>query len=120
MNGSGTKGQGIGEEAKKKILEQGPEKVQQILAEMFGGENKNPRDILFRMTKKAKEEASRLIYDEVPMENGEEQVLAFTAEAESVTIFRLENSFNYAGYGVFSGRMRYMAEEQRLEKLQNV
>lgn len=36
------------------------------------------------------EEASRLIYSEVPVEKGEEQVLVFTAEAESVTIFRME------------------------------
>ena len=36
------------------------------------------------------DEASRLIYNEIPVEKGEEQVQAFTAEAESVTIFRLE------------------------------
>lgn len=57
MNGPGTKGHGMDEDAKKKMLELGPEKVQEMLAEMIGGENKNPRDILFQLTKKAKAEA---------------------------------------------------------------
>lgn len=60
MNGPGTKGGGMDEEMRKKMLEMGPEKCKEIMSQMFGGENKNPRDILAQMTKKAKEEAGEL------------------------------------------------------------
>ena len=60
MNGPGTKGSGMDEETIKKMLELGPEKVKEIMAQMLWGENKNPRDILSRLTKKAKDEAGEL------------------------------------------------------------
>lgn len=54
-NGPGTKGKMVDEETMT------PEQKQEIMSQfMAHRENKNPRDILFRMTQKAKEEAGEL------------------------------------------------------------
>ena len=61
MNGPGTKGKTVDEETMKMLAGMSPEQLQEMMAKfMAPKENKNPRDILFQMTKKAKEEAGEL------------------------------------------------------------
>lgn len=61
MNGPGTKGKTFDEELMKKVATMSQEEIQKLMAQMMAPrENKNPRDILFQMTKKAKEEAGDL------------------------------------------------------------
>ncbi len=61
MNGPGTKGKMFDEETMKMFANMTPEQMQEMMAQfMAPKENKNPRDILFQMTKKAKEEAGEL------------------------------------------------------------
>ncbi len=61
MNGPGTKGKMVDEETMKLLTNMTPEQMQEMMAQfMAPKENKNPRDILFRMTQKAKEEAGDL------------------------------------------------------------
>ena len=61
MNGPGTKGKTFDEELMKKVAAMSQEEIQKLMAQMMAPrENKNPRDILFQMTKKAKEEAGDL------------------------------------------------------------
>lgn len=58
MNGPGTKGKMFDEETRNMLQAMPPEKLQEIVAQMFARpDNKNPRDILAQMTKKAKEES---------------------------------------------------------------
>jgi xylan 1,4-beta-xylosidase len=58
MNGPGKKGEMVGEEMKEKILAMPEEERKKMIAKFLQkGENKNPRDVLRRMTEKAKEEA---------------------------------------------------------------
>ncbi len=54
MNGPGFKGDGMDPE---KFAKMTPEELQEVMKSFFNRENKNPRDILFQLTKKAKEEA---------------------------------------------------------------
>ena len=56
MNGPGVKGRGMMdmEEAAKTMT---PEEMEKAMAAFFNRENKNPRDVLARMTRKAREEA---------------------------------------------------------------
>ena len=61
MNGPGTKGKMFDEETMKMLANMTPEQIQEMMAKfMAPKENTNPRDILFQMTKKAKEEAGDL------------------------------------------------------------
>ena len=61
MNGPGTKGKMFDEETMKMLANMTPEQLQEMMAKfMAPKENTNPRDILFQMTKKAKEEAGDL------------------------------------------------------------
>lgn len=60
MNGPGTKGAGFDPEAIEKMKAMAPEKIEEMMAAFFNRENKNPRDILSKLTKKAKEEAGEL------------------------------------------------------------
>lgn len=57
MNGPGTKGSLFDEEEMKKMASMSAEERQKILGAFFNRENKNPRNILQEMTRKAKEEA---------------------------------------------------------------
>ena len=54
MNGPGKKG---GDMSKMDISQIDPEEMKKMIEAFFNRENKNPRDILYRLTKKAKEEA---------------------------------------------------------------
>ncbi|MBR6322180.1 MAG: beta-xylosidase, partial [Lachnospiraceae bacterium] len=58
MNGADTKGEGFGSLPNFQVMpeEDRAEMIRKIM-EMFRGENKNPRDVLYRSTKKVKEEA---------------------------------------------------------------
>ncbi len=60
MNGPGTKGRGMDENVIRQAMEMGPEKFKEMMQQVIGGENNNPRDILAQLTKKAKEEAGEL------------------------------------------------------------
>jgi len=66
MNGAGTKGQGMDAEMFDQILHMPEEELEKMKASWGGSENKNPRDILLRCAKKAKQEAGDLplIYTE--------------------------------------------------------
>ena len=58
MNGPGVKGAGMSKDAVKNMT---PEEIQKIVESFMNKkENKNPRDVLAQMTKKAKEEAGDL------------------------------------------------------------
>ena len=58
MNGPGVKGEiGVDPETAKMIQSLPPEEGQKLIEQYMHPENKNPRDILAQMTKKAKEEA---------------------------------------------------------------
>ncbi len=56
MNGPGYKGPGLDEESRKKMMED-PEAAKKVLAAFLNRKNENPRDVLYRCAKKAKEEA---------------------------------------------------------------
>lgn len=56
MNGPGFIGQGY-EELAAMAAQMTEEQINELMAQMFHKENKNPRDVLYQMTKKAKEEA---------------------------------------------------------------
>ena len=56
MNGPGVIGQGF-EEMAAIAATMSQEELQALMAQMFSRENTNPRDVLYQMTKKAKEEA---------------------------------------------------------------
>lgn len=58
MNGPGTKGKMFDEETRNMLQSMPPEKLQEMVAQMFARpDNKNPRDILAQMAKKGKEES---------------------------------------------------------------
>lgn len=58
MNGPGTKAAGMDKEAMEKLMQMSEEERNKFIASLFGNrENKNDRDILAQMTRKAKEEA---------------------------------------------------------------
>lgn len=61
MNSADEKGSGFNPDELQAFVEkEGMEALQKKMAEFFNQENKNPRDILFRLTKKAKKEAGDL------------------------------------------------------------
>ncbi|MGN0998319.1 MAG: beta-xylosidase [Faecousia sp.] len=67
QNGPGKKGRMFDEETMKQVAAMPPEQLEALLSQFtVGKENQNPRDILSRMAKKAKEEAGELplIYTE--------------------------------------------------------
>ena len=57
MNGPGKKGEGMSEEAMEQMKKMPPEELQKLIAQYFSSETENPRDIMYQMTSKAKEEA---------------------------------------------------------------
>lgn len=58
MNGPGKKGSMVADpEMEQKMQDMSPEEMQKLIEQFTRHENKNPRDILAQMTKKAKEEA---------------------------------------------------------------
>ncbi len=57
MNGPGKKGEGMSEDAMEQMKKMSPEELQKMIAQYFPGDTKNQRDIMYRMTAKAKEEA---------------------------------------------------------------
>lgn len=57
MNGPGVKGKMMDEETLEKIKNMSAEEIQAMMGSMFDRKNENPRNILSKMTKKAKEEA---------------------------------------------------------------
>lgn len=66
MNGPGVRGENLMESMKDVIANATPEQLMELLQKYFGNENQNPRDILKKMTLKAREEAGELplIYTE--------------------------------------------------------
>jgi xylan 1,4-beta-xylosidase len=60
MNGPGTKGAMMDQDAVKKMASMSKEEIEKILAQVFSHDSVNPRDILAQMTRKAKEEAGEL------------------------------------------------------------
>lgn len=60
MNGPGTKGDGFDKVPIEQMMAMDPEELRKILAAYLHPENKNPRDVLYQLTKKAKAEAGPL------------------------------------------------------------
>ncbi len=62
MNGPGVKGQGydMSPEAREKVQSMPKEEIEEMMKSFFNRENKNPRDILAQLTRKAKDEAGDL------------------------------------------------------------
>lgn len=60
MNGPGTKGEMFDEQAAKALEGMTPEEIQALVEKALGGSTQNPRDILERMTRKARAEAGDL------------------------------------------------------------
>ncbi len=60
MNGPGTKGELLDENAIELLSKMTPEEIQKMLAEVLSNDASNPRDILVQMTRKAKAEAGEL------------------------------------------------------------
>lgn len=57
MNGPGVKGSGGYEDIAEQIQKLPPEEMQKIFEQYFSGQTQNPRDIMYKMTAKAREEA---------------------------------------------------------------
>ena len=75
----------------KKVAAMSQEEIQKLMAQMMAPrENKNPRDILFQMTKKEKEEASELVWEEIAVDPAAKMTeVSLTALPESVTAYKI-------------------------------
>ena len=75
----------------KKVAAMSQEEIQKLMAQMMAPrKNKNPRDILFQMTKKEKEEASELVWEEIAVDPAAKVTeVSFTALPESVTAYKI-------------------------------